>query len=93
MKNYVLIANLSYSYIIFLNMYRCSPKIYLFSKDDSYHVVSLFFFYKICLEFYQKKRARWPFPAECIPWEVWTVKLDLLTLNNESGKMKCVTPE
>lgn len=41
---------------------------------------------QISLEFYQKKRGRWPFPAECIPWEVWTVKLDILTLNNESGR-------
>ena len=40
---------------------------------------------QICLEFYQKKRARWPFPAECIPWEVWTVKLDVMNLANEHG--------
>lgn len=38
---------------------------------------------QISLEFYQRKRARWPFPAECIPWEVWTIKLDIITLNNE----------
>ena len=41
---------------------------------------------QISLEFYQRKRARWPFPAECIPWEVWTIKLDIITLNNEHGK-------
>ncbi|XP_064602813.1 autophagy-related protein 101-like [Liolophura sinensis] len=38
---------------------------------------------QISLEFHQKKRARWPFPAECIPWEVWTIKLDVITLANE----------
>ena len=53
---------------------------------------------QISLEFYQKKPARWPFPAECIPWEVWTVKLDILTLANEHGKPRplprllCQTP-
>ena len=42
---------------------------------------------QISLEFYQKKRARWPFPAECIPWEVWTVKLDVMNLANEHGNI------
>ncbi|KAJ8298175.1 hypothetical protein KUTeg_024706 [Tegillarca granosa] len=44
---------------------------------------------QISLEFFQKKRARWPFPAECIPWEVWTVKLDILTLANENERQIC----
>jgi hypothetical protein len=26
----------------------------------------------ISLTFYQIKKARWPFPSERIPWEVWT---------------------
>ncbi|XP_052795912.1 autophagy-related protein 101-like [Mya arenaria] len=38
---------------------------------------------QISLEFYQRKRGRWLFQAECIPWEVWTVKLDVITLNTE----------
>ncbi|XP_013404830.1 autophagy-related protein 101-like [Lingula anatina] len=42
---------------------------------------------QISLEFYQKKRARWPFPAECIPWEVWTLKLDIIGLANEHGEL------
>ena len=44
---------------------------------------------QISLEFHQKKRGRWPFPAECIPWEVWTVKLDVLTLANEHERQIC----
>ncbi len=44
---------------------------------------------QISLEFYQKKPARWPFPAECIPWEVWTIKLDVLTLANEHERQIC----
>ncbi|XP_041365727.1 autophagy-related protein 101-like [Gigantopelta aegis] len=44
---------------------------------------------QIALEFFQKKRARWPFQAECIPWEVWTVKLDVLTLANEHERQVC----
>ncbi|XP_033742369.1 autophagy-related protein 101-like [Pecten maximus] len=44
---------------------------------------------QISLEFYQKKRARWPFMAECIPWEVWTIKLETLTLANENERQVC----
>ncbi|KAK3610797.1 hypothetical protein CHS0354_014053 [Potamilus streckersoni] len=44
---------------------------------------------QISLEFYERKRARWPFQAECIPWEVWTVKLDVLTLLNEHDRQIC----
>lgn len=44
---------------------------------------------QISLEFYQRKRARWPFPAECIPWEVWTIKLDIITLSNEHQRQVC----
>ena len=40
---------------------------------------------QIALEFYQRKRPRWPFPAECIPWEVWTIKVDCISLANEHG--------
>ncbi|CAH0715411.1 unnamed protein product, partial [Brenthis ino] len=31
----------------------------------------------ISLEFFQKRRARWPFGPECVPWEVWTVCCEL----------------
>ncbi|KAL4230162.1 hypothetical protein ACF0H5_010547 [Mactra antiquata] len=44
---------------------------------------------QISLEFFQKKRARWPFQPECIPWEVWTVKLDVITLSNEHERQIC----
>lgn len=44
---------------------------------------------QISLEFYQRKRARWPFPAECIPWEVWTIKLDIISLSNEHQRQIC----
>lgn len=37
---------------------------------------------QISLEFFQKK-PRMFFPTECIPWEVWTIRLELITLNNE----------
>lgn len=38
---------------------------------------------QISMEFYQKRTTRWPFAAECIPWEIWTIKLNLVTLSNE----------
>lgn len=37
----------------------------------------------ISLEFYQKRKARWPFPSECTPWEVWTTRLNVINLSNE----------
>lgn len=40
---------------------------------------------QISLEFFQKKPRTW-FPPECIPWEVWTIRLELITLNNEDER-------
>jgi autophagy-related protein 101 len=37
----------------------------------------------ISLEFFQKKRMRWPFSPESIPWEVWVLKIDIVTPPNE----------
>jgi len=44
---------------------------------------------QISLEFYQKKRTRWPFSTECIPWEIWTVKLNIVRLNSEPERQIC----
>eukprot|EP00112_Aurelia_sp_Birch-Aquarium-sp1_P000880 Seg1085.12 transcript_id=Seg1085.12/GoldUCD/mRNA.D3Y31 product="Autophagy-related protein 101" protein_id=Seg1085.12/GoldUCD/D3Y31 len=41
---------------------------------------------QISLEFYQRKKNQWPFPTESVPWELWTVKVDIVTLTNESEK-------
>lgn len=43
---------------------------------------------QISLEFYQKKRARWLLPAESIPWEVWNIKVNVVTLPNENERQK-----
>lgn len=37
----------------------------------------------ISLEFFQKRRARWPFQPECVPWEVWTVCCELAEAREE----------
>ena len=44
---------------------------------------------QISLEFFHKRRARWLLPAECIPWEVWSIKLDVVTLGNEHERQIC----
>lgn len=44
---------------------------------------------QISLEFFQKKRNRWPFQPECIPWEVWTVRLELIELHSEDERQVC----
>ncbi|KAG7159342.1 Autophagy-related protein 101-like [Homarus americanus] len=41
---------------------------------------------QVALEFYQRKRGRWPFATESIPWEVWTLRVNVVSLNNEHGK-------
>ena len=57
---------------------------------------------QISLEFFQRKRTRWPFPPENIPWEVgspsltvqqlycgqvWTVRLEIVSLANETERL------
>nr|XP_032641525.1 autophagy-related protein 101 isoform X2 [Chelonoidis abingdonii] len=44
---------------------------------------------QISLEFYQKKKSRWPFSDECIPWEVWTIKVNVVNLANEQERQIC----
>lgn len=41
---------------------------------------------QVALEFYQRKRGRWPFATESIPWEVWTLRINVVSLNNEHGE-------
>lgn len=42
---------------------------------------------QVSLEFYQK-RKRWPFATETIPWEVWTIRTDLVHFGNEQERLK-----
>lgn len=44
---------------------------------------------QIVLEFFEKKRAPWLLPDQTIPWEIWTVKLDVITLANERERQIC----
>ncbi|KAM9455378.1 autophagy-related protein 101 isoform 1-T3 [Clarias gariepinus] len=44
---------------------------------------------QVSLEFYQKKKSRWPFSDECIPWEVWTIKVNVVNLANEQERQIC----
>ncbi|XP_055605496.1 autophagy-related protein 101 [Uranotaenia lowii] len=44
---------------------------------------------QISLEFFQRKKARWAFMTETIPWEVWTIRLELINLNNEDDRQIC----
>jgi len=43
---------------------------------------------QISLEFYNKKKVNWPFTPECLPWEVWTIRIELKTIRSEIGKSK-----
>ncbi len=41
---------------------------------------------QVSLEFYQKK-GKWPFREEKVPWEVWTVKTEVVSpFNTESDR-------
>ncbi|KAF7264684.1 hypothetical protein GWI33_022608 [Rhynchophorus ferrugineus] len=45
---------------------------------------------QITLEFFQKKPSRYLFlQPECIPWEVWNVRLQLISLDNEVERQEC----
>lgn len=46
---------------------------------------------QITLEFYRKHKTRWPFQADSSPWEVWSVKLAVINLNNENERMEFKT--
>ncbi|CAF0902260.1 unnamed protein product [Brachionus calyciflorus] len=43
---------------------------------------------KISLEFFTRKKRSWPlnFQSENIPWEIWTVKIELMQLSNENER-------
>nr|XP_033791843.1 autophagy-related protein 101-like isoform X2 [Geotrypetes seraphini] len=43
---------------------------------------------QISLEFYQKV-SYWPLEDECIPWEVWTIKVNVVNLANEQEQQIC----
>ncbi|CAK8689373.1 autophagy-related protein 101-like [Clavelina lepadiformis] len=40
----------------------------------------------ITLEFYQKRRSRWPFNDECVPWEIWNIQVTERVLATESER-------
>lgn len=39
------------------------------------------------MEFFTRKKRSWPlnFQFENIPWEIWTIKFDVMELSNENG--------
>lgn len=41
---------------------------------------------QIQLEFFEKRSTRNWFGDGAVPWEIWILKLDVVRLNNESGK-------
>ncbi|KAK9888157.1 hypothetical protein WA026_000426 [Henosepilachna vigintioctopunctata] len=41
---------------------------------------------QISLEFFKKSPNRWLFQQDYIPWEVWTIRLDLLPTTAEQGQ-------
>lgn len=44
---------------------------------------------QISLEFFQKKHNRWPFNNETVPWEVWTIRLELVNVSTEDERQIC----
>lgn len=43
---------------------------------------------QIWLEFFQKRRTHWLLPTENIPWEVWSIRVNVLSLPNEQERQK-----
>ena len=42
---------------------------------------------QLMLEFYQKRKNPWPFPTESVPWELWVLKFDVVSLANEPDRI------
>lgn len=42
----------------------------------------------VILEFYQKKKARWPFGIELISWEMWNINLNINRLKSEQERQR-----
>uniref|UniRef100_A0A131XKM9 Autophagy-related protein 101 n=1 Tax=Hyalomma excavatum TaxID=257692 RepID=A0A131XKM9_9ACAR len=43
---------------------------------------------QIWLEFFQKKRTHWLLSSENIPWEVWNIRVNVITLPNEQERQR-----
>jgi len=41
---------------------------------------------QLSLEFYQKRKSPWPFPTECVPWEMWVFKFDVNPITTEAER-------
>uniref|UniRef100_H2ZM43 Autophagy-related protein 101 n=1 Tax=Ciona savignyi TaxID=51511 RepID=H2ZM43_CIOSA len=41
----------------------------------------------ITLEFYQKRRNRWPFNDECVPWEIWNLQIVERVMSSENERV------
>ncbi|KAH9366812.1 hypothetical protein HPB48_022095 [Haemaphysalis longicornis] len=68
-----------------------------YKREGSYSVGTVGFediscdfvdFTYIWLEFFQKRRTHWLLPTENIPWEVWSVRVNVLSLPNEQERQK-----
>ncbi|CAL1546692.1 unnamed protein product [Lymnaea stagnalis] len=46
---------------------------------------------QIVLEFYRKQRNRWLFQGDVFPWEVWSIKLDIINLLTENERAEFKT--
>jgi len=42
---------------------------------------------QISLEFYQKRKNPWPFPTESIPWELWILKVNIVSVANDVDRV------
>jgi autophagy-related protein 101 len=47
---------------------------------------------QLSLEFYQRRRTRWPFPPENIPWEVIKFKILVKSHRNQSPNLRTPNP-
>ena len=42
---------------------------------------------QISLEFFQKRKNPWPFPTESVPWEMWVLKLNIVSVVNDVDRV------
>lgn len=42
---------------------------------------------QLSLEFYQRRKNPWPFLTESIPWEIWILKINIVSVANEMERV------
>lgn len=43
---------------------------------------------RVSLQFYEKRKSRWPFGEDSVVWEMWTVQINVVQVSNEKERQE-----